>query len=268
MINATAQGCVVSVPRSRIIHPDEFRFRHWRTDTEHVRMLVSALHNGSVLPPVLLWENGSREDGKLVLLDGAHRLVALGKAHGAADVAAVIFRGNKAEALLQVYEANGRAQLALTLPERADGAWRLVRLDEPALKKPAIAKATGVSQRTVLTMKQRWADLVASGREQMVTGSWSKDRIDRDNDTFKGEPEMTDTQRKDAIAIMAKRVCDAAGRYPNRDLELVAEALFAAFGARLLKEMADYLFAPDEFERDQGTEQPDEFEEVDADADF
>ena len=268
MTDAPAKPVILSVPRCRITHPDEFRFRHWRTDADHVRMLVGALRNGCVLPPVLLWEDGSREDGKLVLLDGAHRLAALATAYGRGDVTAEIFRGTKAEALLRVYEANGAAQLALTLPERADGAWRLVRLGDPALKKPAIARATGVSQRTVLTMKKRWADLVAEGRQQLVTGRWSKDRLDHDTTNPKGDPEMTDSQRKDAIDAMARQVRAAAGRYPTRDLELVADALVAAFGARRLKEMTDYLFAPDEFDSGPVAEPFDEFAEEGAQADF
>ena len=79
---------------------------------------------------------------------------------------------------------------------------------------------------------------------------------------------MTDTQRKEVIDGMARRVREAAGRYPNRDLELVADALFGAFGARRLKEMADYLFAPDEFDRGPRPEDADEFAEVDEEADF
>lgn len=237
--------------RHEITADDAFQFRQWGIHREHVRGLAQTLRNTGQLDPVLVWEEidaEGRPTGRLILLDGQHRIAAHDTVHkGRKGILAAVFRGNRNEAMLEAVRANSRESLPLTKNERMDAAWRIVRLTGKRPTVPATASAAGVAPRTVDMMRKRWAAMQAEGRQ--ATGGWWKDRQD-EPPQIKDEPEMTDKERQQRVAALAEEIRKALGRQPWQDEQIAAEALLFAVGLHKLKSMAGYLFAeeePDEF---------------------
>lgn len=138
-----------------------FQFRHTGLDKGHVRGLLQTLRATGGLDPILVWEEtGDTEGaptGRLVLLDGHHRLPAYATAGGKRKgIPAIVLKGSREEAMLEAVRANSRESLPLTKNERMDAAWRLVRLPGKRLTVPAIAGASGVAPRSVDNMRKRW----------------------------------------------------------------------------------------------------------------
>ena len=125
-----------------------------------------------------------------------------------------------------------------------DGAWHVVREGSKALSKQQIARMTGVSPRSVATMRQLLATLKAAPDAPQATGSWWADKNILDDGTSWVREEMTDMQRQAAIRDMANAFSQAAGRTPKRDIQMLADALHEAMGDRVLKDVMDYLFTP------------------------
>jgi hypothetical protein len=239
----TVANGVVRIPRSRIVRTADFQVRH-RLSDEHARSLVTAIRNGADIPPIIVWEDAQRTDGKLVLLDGAHRLAAYTKVLGRSEVQATIFRGERADALLRCVEANSTAALPMTLPEKMDWAWKLVRETGKTMSKAQIARGTNVSPRSVATMRKLWAELNEIPEMPKLSGSWWADRNAPSKETAGESLEMTDMQRQTAIREMAKAFAQAAGQTPKRDIQLLADALQEAVGDRVMQDVMDYLYGP------------------------
>lgn len=174
----------------------------------------------------------------LVLLDGAHRLSAYGAVDWVSGIPAEIVTCSRRDALLIAAEANSKDTLPLSPNEKSDMAWRLVREPSARFSKAEIAKASGVSRRTVATMRSRLRALTEAGREP--TGSWRRDRIDLAAD-WEGQSYNSEADRSAEAKALAKKVLDAVGNKARYDEQLVADALEAAFGYRL-RHMADYLY--------------------------
>ena len=254
MLATSAQTSWEMVQPSAItIIASEFGFRQNGNDKGHLRDLVQALRNvGSKLDPILLWREITGEGlitGRLILLDGEHRLAAYrsvreGSPEANRAVPAFVLSCDRTEALLRALSANAKAALPLTANERADGAWRLVRDSKANLSIARIAKASGASSRRVSYMRVRAKELTAA--KATIAGEWWRDR----QDTLRpsgGDELLTDTARKAEIIRLANAIREAAGPWPRRDTELLAEALSMAFG-HPLRQMAEYLYATeDEF---------------------
>ena len=228
---------------AKITEGADFQRRRNGVDKAHVRTLVQAMRNAEGnLDPILLWQEAGADGlatGRLQLLDGAHRLAAhrsLGR--GTQGIPSIIVICSRDDALLLATSTRSKDMLPLTTSERADAAWLLVRKLERPLSQPKIARATGVSPRTVFTMQKRFKAMGNAGAA--ITGEWWRDRKE-DGLTHNPEDDLTPEQRKLKIATMAQAIATACGRWPRRDMELVADALQAAFGWRL-KPMAEYLF--------------------------
>ena len=231
----------------------EFSFRHHGIDKGHLRGLVQALRNSSgKLDPILLWresDSAGQLTGRCILLDGEHRLAAYlsvrkGTAGRDREVAAIVVNCDRTEAMLLALTANAKSSLSLTAPERADGAWRLVRDVSANLSIARIAKASGISVRTVSYMRARAKELAEA--EATITGEWWRDRHDTLR-TFDGEEPLTDKERAAEIIRLANAIRKAVGVWPRRDAELVADALRMALG-HPLRRMAEYLYSTeDEF---------------------
>lgn len=230
-----------------------FQFRQGGTDKGHVRGLTQTLRTVGDLDPVLVWEEVDAEGkptGRLILLDGHHRLAAYAtiKGHRAA-VPAVVLKGDLTAAMLAAAQANTRDCLPLTKNERMDAAWRLVRLPGRRLTVPAVAKAAGVGAATVDRMRKRWAAMQTQAKD--ATGYWWRDRLD-ELPEMKDRPEMTDAERNAIIEQLAGAINKALGKMPWQDQDLAAEALQRAIGTYKLRTMAEYLFGEaDEFAGDQ-----------------
>lgn len=242
------------LPREIATDP-AFQFRQTGTDKGHVRGLAQTLRTVGDLDPVLVWEENDTEGkptGRLVLLDGHHRLAAYATAKGhRAAVPAVVLRGDRTAATLAAVQANSRESLPLTNSERMDAAWRLVRLPGKRLTVSAVAKAAGVGPATVDRMRKRWVSMQAQAKE--ATGFWWRDRLD-ELPEMEDRPEMTDAERSAAIEQLAGAINKALGKMPWQDQDLAAEALQRAIGTHKLRTMTEYLFGEaDEFAEEQGS---------------
>ncbi len=231
-----------------------FQFRHMGIDKAHVKGLAQTLRTVGDLEPILVWQEvraDGQVTGRLVLLDGQHRLAAYATAKGSQEAVPVtILTGGQQVAMLAAVRANTRDSLPLTKTERVDAAWRLVRLPGKRLTVLAIAKAAGVGSTTVDRMRKRWAVMLAQTKE--ATGEWWRDQHD-EIPARKERPEMSDEERRAAIGQIAERIREAIGKLPWQDEHLAAEALECALGVHKLRSMAEYLYADeeDEFAEDQ-----------------
>jgi len=242
------------LPREITLDPN-FQFRQTGTDKGHVRGLAQTLRTVGDLDPVLIWEEVSSDGlptGRLVLLDGHHRLAANATVKGKQKgIVAVVFKGDLTEAMLEAVKANTRESLPLTKRERMDAAWRLVRLPERRITVPAVARAAGVGAATVDRMRKRWTVMLAAGTK--VTGDWWHDQRDTAPD-MAVQPEMTDAEREAAIARLVTEIKSALGKMPWKDEQIAAEALERAVGTYKLRIMTEYLFGQhDEFESEDTT---------------
>ena len=262
MLATSAQTSREMVQPSAItIIANEFGFRRNGIDKAHLRGLVQALRNaGGKLDPILLWREIDGENlitGRLILLDGEHRLAAYRSARkGTSDttkaVPAIILSCHRDEAMCHAALANRKDTLSLTPSEKADAAWRMVRFHNATLSKTKIAHASGISPRTVTTMRLRWKMLAEARGE--VTGQWWRDRKDDQQDDDAGE-RLSEAERKAEIIKIGNALREAAGTWPKRDNTLVAEALQVAFGFHL-RGMAEFLFGAGESDEDEFLDMP------------
>ncbi|SPF77602.1 ParB/Srx family N-terminal domain-containing protein [Pseudoprimorskyibacter insulae] len=253
-------------PRA-ITSVSDFQFRHTATDKGHVRGLVQTLRATGQLDPILVWREVDAlglATGRLVLLDGHHRLAAYATFKPREDVPATIFTGTRAAAMVAAVEANSRERLPLTKSERMDAAWRLVRLPGERLKVKTVAGATGVGTRSVDNMRKRWKTMLADRKE--ATGEWWRDRQDV-LPAMNARPELSESERQACIEKYSERVREAFGKMPWQDEEVTAEALQLAFGTSKLRSMVEWLFSPDEFDMPEFGAFMDDLHEPDLDDD-
>lgn len=232
-----------------------FQFRQTGTDKAHAKGLAQTLRTVGDLDPVLVWQevdSDGQPTGRLILLDGHHRLAAYATAKGHREaVPAVVLTGDRAVAMLAAVQANTRDSLPLTKNERMDAAWRLVRLPGKRLTVPTVAKAAGVGAATVDRMRKRGIEMQAQSKE--ASGQWWRDRQD-ELPKMKERPEMTDAERSAAIEMLAGALNKALGKMPWQDQDLAAEALERAIGTYKLRSMSNYLFGSDDEFADGQTE--------------
>lgn len=213
----------------------------------HVRTLTLAARNGCKLPPVTLWaeqDEHGEATGRLLMLDGHHRLAALrGAKPGLSKIDAQVFRGTVGEARLKAVELNTQDALPLTLQERLNAAWRAVREGNPSgagkftwpHSKADIARSTGTSMRTVAAMRARWRGW-PKGRGP--DGEWWKDRRDDDHGHAYEAP---DDEAKAALAEGLRKLLGPRLRW---DTETLADVLEKALGQPAWYHLVGYL-APD-----------------------
>lgn len=215
----------------------------------HVRTLLRVLRNTGKLDPILLWSERGPDGvptGRLVLLDGAHRLAAyraFAPRCSNEGVPALTIEGDWTTARLKAAGGNTKEVLPLTANERSDLAWSMVRDERFTGSKAQIAAATGTSTPTVARMRTRWKQMAAAGIE--ASGQWWRDRHDRNSQ----EPmEMIDDKKREAeIEAAQALVKQALGRWLRRDVEAIAEALQRALGSRF-KDAAEFQFGAGEDE--------------------
>ena len=236
------------LPREITVDPT-FQFRHTGNDKAHVRGLAQTLRSTGSLDPILVWDeqdDAGKLTGRLVLLDGGHRLDAYSTAKGHREgIPARVLNGDREEAMVAAIQANSRESLPLTKQEKMDAAWRLVRLPGKRLTVPTVAAAAGIASRSVDNMRKRWAAMMAAGRE--ASGHWWRDRQDEPPE-MEDHPEMTDEERQAAVAKLAEGIKTAFKKMPWKDEALAAEALERALGTYKLRSMAEYLLGSDEFD--------------------
>jgi hypothetical protein len=216
----------------------------------HVRALARVLRNTGKLDPILLWNERGPEGeptGRLVLLDGAHRLAAYRttepRFHNQ-GVPAIVMDGDWTTARLKAAGGNTKETLPLTANERADLAWSMVRDPMFTGSKVQIAGATGVSAPTVARMRSRWKRMQETAQE--ASGHWWRDR--HDSNTGQETAPMIDHAKREADIETAKAlVQQALGRWLRTDVEAIAETLERALGSRF-KDAAEFQFGAGEDE--------------------
>lgn len=237
----------IRIPLSQIVSRDDLKPR-WSLTKHHVQDLRQAVKRGSKLPSILVWqeEENGKTTGRLVLLDGRHRLAAYREAKPRmTEVMAEVFRGPASLALLTAAERNTKLALPLTRWEATNAAWAVVRMSSPkgegatyTMSKAQIARACAISPRAVATMRARWR---AWPEDQEPLGDWQRDM--RDNTSHAAEPVDEDEYRKQREALIAqttKELDKAIGSLSRTDVGAVGEALSRVMGWRM-PQLLDYL---------------------------
>jgi hypothetical protein len=221
-----------------ICHDDTFNFRRGGTARDHVRTLQAIIRRGAKMAPLLVWREIDTDGptGRLVLLDGRHRLAAYVGLKRSSAISVTIFDGSKAKAMEAALQANAEARLPLSPSERKNAAWALVWLHGDELSIARTARAAGVSNRFVSMLRARARIMKDAGKDW--TCNWSKDQRNHIGDSA---DMLTDAQRRQEIKKLANAFQEAAGMWPKRDREVFADALHDAFG-RHHREAAEWLY--------------------------
>ena len=221
-----------------------FRHRRVTENTTHLAALRKTLRNTGRLDAVLVWREQNKDGkhtGRLILLDGHFRVHAYraetveGRTDGK-GIPAFIWEGTRIDAELAALSANVKDALPLTMGERTDAAWTLVRRHRNAISKAQLAKASGVSARTIANMRTKLREFTAKG--EAPSGEWWRDRKWPEESDYNAP---TDEERERIIAAVAASITEALREHRVRDIETKADAIERALGQRELKDMVEYL---------------------------
>ncbi len=261
---------LTNIDRNQIVIDNTFRHRSGPDSGTHLAALRKTLRNTGRLDPVTVWHEEDAkgtQTGRLVLLDGHYRVAAYraeqatGKIEGR-GIPAILLTGNPLEAHLAALMANSKDTLPLTMQERLNAAWRLVRTFRGTLSKRRLAQASGIGERTIARMRQQLKKFLEA--KEMPDGNWLIDR------RFPLKNEYTppsDEARKHMVDTLSQALRVALNEVKTRDVEIIGDALQEALGARQWASIADYLGGDDrDGDGDTGWMKPDEFEDVDLDA--
>ncbi|WP_370272637.1 ParB/RepB/Spo0J family partition protein [Pseudooceanicola nitratireducens] len=246
----------IYLPRNQINFDPDFRFRDRDTAEipSHVDDLARALRSNGQLDPITVWEEQDEvgtTTGRFVLLDGYFRLQAYRKARRSkSGIPCRIFTGTRREAEITAFASNSKAVRALSKRECVNAAWVLSWRHGTATSKRDLARAAGVSQRTIANMRSQMRKIRAEGaEEEAFTGNWQRDKF-----WPKGSPweAPSDAEREKAIEETAKALTEVFRMNRPRDAEVEAEALQKALGDHDLRHIFDYLYATeDDLEADE-----------------
>lgn len=221
-----------------------FRHRKEAENATHLAALRKALRNTGSLDAILVWreqDEEGKETGRLVLLDGHFRVTAY-RAEIAAKhiegkgIPALIVKGTRIDAELEALRANTKDSLPLTPTERTDAAWSLVRRHRNKISKLRLAKASGVSERSVANMRKKLKEFLEA--KEQPTGNWWQDRQWPKKSEF-AAPD--DAERERLIATLATSITEAIRENRIRDTEIKAEAIQRALGKRDMEAVVEYL---------------------------
>lgn len=199
-----------------------------RTIAEHhLSAIIAAVKAGRTIEPLLVYQVGAR----VVLLDGHHRLEAYQRSRAAIPVPVKFFNGTLQEAVLAARKANSAPKLAMSPAERANDAWRLVKLWR--FTKSQICDAANVSDLLVAAMRRALKALGAEAASDCET--WREARQQAEGK--EGWTGMTESERDARLAMIAedwaRRLGKAVGSKMANNPELAAMALGRYFGRRL-----------------------------------
>ena len=163
-------------------------------------------------------------------MDGRHRLAAhkdcyinSGKERYL-SIPAHIYEGSEVTAALQALAQKSKDKLALSLSEKLDAAWMIVArgvANEAA--KPMVAAAAGISQKTVLTMRNKRNEIIKAGEQLPAT--WHKAHI------WPEEPDWTplaDAELEAQIEELKGALQEAIRSTRSRDCDIIAEVFHRA----------------------------------------
>lgn len=221
-----------------------FRHRKQTENNAHLAQLRKTLRNVGKLDAILVWQEEDEkgiQTGRLVLLDGHFRVLAYraeaseGKRDGK-GIPSLLAKGTRVEAELAALRANTKDALPLTAPERADAAWSLVRRYQTEISKSDLAKASGVSERTIAYMRSKYREFLKD--KTAPSGEWWRDRKWPEEANYTGP---SDAEREHLIAALSNSIKEAIREHRIRDIEIKAEAVQRALGNRDMTDIVDYL---------------------------
>lgn len=177
---------------------------------------------GPTLAPLTVFEIA----GRRVVLDGHCRLAAYRGAgiEEKAQVPVEHFRGTFAEALVFSIEANSQDKLPLSLTEKLEHAWKLVKFSErrSCYSKREISRKAGVSDSTVAEMRRTLTeDLGFDPREEETWVDVKKKR--------RASEDHGDDWKEQQIERVATRFRKAFGPYPDKQPDLFFGGLSRAY---------------------------------------
>lgn len=243
------QPVKADVDPASIIRSPDFTARQDGLVSTHVRSLAQVARSGQPLDPIVLWRDAATGSNALTLLDGAYRLAAYKLAGWSGAIPAKIVECGRKQALLLSAGANSKDRMGLSRNEKQDNAWKLTRMEGVTFSIAELARASGVSPRNVVRMRNRWREL--QGRSEVaVTGRWWQDQKDEAREWTEVE-EMDPAVRRAAIDDMIGQVRDLMDRRKGNlilaDGHAVYEIIGGAFGKPWVEGFAEwYLGGKDE----------------------
>ena len=144
----------VKLPIDELLPADSPRLHG--EDLEHIRSLAELADE---LPPILVQRKTMR------VIDGMHRLKAA-VLRGERTIEAIFYDGDDAEAFVLAVRSNVQHGLPLTLSDRKAAAARIVILN-PHWSDRAIAEVSGLSAKTVATVRSDAADLLPEDSQRI-----------------------------------------------------------------------------------------------------
>jgi len=221
-----------------------FRHRNVAENATHLSALRKTLRNTGNLDAILVWreqDDDGKKTGRLILLDGHIRVTAYRAEVAAGHVQgkgfpALIGKGTRVEAELAALQANTKDALALTPSERQDAAWALVRRYQNKISKAQLAKASGVSPRSIANMRSKLKEFLEA--KETPSGDWRRDRTWPEANTY-AAPD--DAERERLIDTLATSITAAIRENRIRDVEIKAEAIERALGQRDMAAVVEWL---------------------------
>lgn len=223
----------------------------------HVRTLAAAIKKSKSksLDPILVWWDGKG----WTCVDGHHRhaaysLAEVGSKH---PIPVDVFIGTLGQAMGAAASANTKNKLAMSSTEKSNAAWRIVAMTD--MSKSEAAKAAGVSESTVASMRKVFSQLEAkvdSAQSELSSSPHGKFRDlswDQAKRLAEGRDEA-DFDREEAnekkANDMATALRKAIGKEGWKQPEILARAL-ELYDSRLPEQLADFWGNQDGLEEDE-----------------
>ncbi|WP_245607050.1 ParB/RepB/Spo0J family partition protein [Pseudonocardia spinosispora] len=205
-----------SVPISALVRGDSPRSSG--EDATHVARLAEL---DDQLPPILVDRRSMR------VIDGMHRLAAAAL-RGHSTIEVEFFEGSADEAFLRSVEANVSHGLPLSREDRRTAAVRIVA-SHPHLSDRAIARASGLSAKSVAAIRQRTAGTASTltsrvGRDGKVRPVNNADGRRRAAELIVRHPEASLREVAREAGISPATVLDVRKRLASGDLPVPAPA--------------------------------------------
>lgn len=233
----------------KITRTDDFKFRTGKSDRAHVKTILNGMNIRGDIVPILLWKESIGCGGdRLILIDGQHRLEAFavslrGKPKDdlirKRGIPAIILECDFAQAMQRAIVANTNDSLPLSPSERANAAWKLVRMFGKEMSKAEISKTATVGTSTVHRMRTRWNEMTA--KSIPASGYWNIDR--QGNGTDGDRPSASAEELEAEIEALHGPVKRAFAMNPKRDAKRDAEVLRRVHGTFYLKQIISELLA-------------------------
>lgn len=222
-------GTLKTAPK--VFQPRDMADRKWVKD-RHIDVLVKSLRDAGKFDHIDVFAI----DGARIVVDGHCRLEAYRKAGWKASDQVPVrhLRGTFADALTASASMNSKDKLALTIDEKAEAAWRMVRFAEHAkcYSLRHIAEKTGIGKSTVGTMRHILTDQLDFDPREFPWRDVKR--------RLRGEVSYDEDWEEKWARAFAERLRKHFGEKPNLHPHVFLEAIELAY-PRAFSEMLDAL---------------------------